>query len=237
MLTNLEHVGTYVRQTFKECAVLGVSAVSFIAIMSMFMGAVASIEIYHILWSPFKSSNFLLGYGVRQMAILQIAPTVMAIILAGRAGSSIASQIGAMRISGQIDALEILGINSASYLSLPKILASLLVYPMLVIFSAFVCICSGLFVAKFAVAVSPEEYIQGLRYNFDPLTMYIALTKSAVYAFLIASIASYRGYYVSGGSEAIGRASTNAVTESCIAILATDYIFMQLLSRPFLSLI
>ena len=236
IFVNRERYRTYAKQTLEECVTLGVNSIFLVAVVSMFMGAVSSIEIYHILWSPF-ASNFLLGYGVRQMAILQTAPTVMAIIFAGRVGSSIAGQIGSMRISEQIDAIEILGINAPSYLALPKILASLFLYPVLVTFSAFICICSGLVVAKFAVSVAPEDYIHGLRHKFDPLSVYLAIFKSVVYAFLIASISACRGFYVSGGAVEIGRASTRAVTESCIAILAADYLFMQLLSRPFLSLI
>ena len=174
----------------------------------------------------------MIGYAVREMTILESAPTVTALVFAGRVGSSMAGQLGSMRITEQIDALEIMGINTSSYLVLPKILASIFTYPLLVIISAFLAIYSGLLTAKFVVCISSEDYIYGLRYGFDPYSVYFALYKSLVYAFLIASVASYRGFYISGGALELGKATTRAVTESCIAILLADYVLTQMLLYP-----
>lgn len=231
MFVNRERFRAYVRQTVDECVAIGVNSIFLVAIVSVFIGAVASIQIYHTLSSPFIGA-FLVGYGVREMTILETAPTVMALVFAGRVGSSIAGQLGSMRISEQIDALEILGINTTSYLVLPKILASVITYPLLVIISAFLAVYSGLIAAKFVVSVAPEDYISGLRYMFDPYSVYFAIYKSVVYALLISSISAYRGFYISGGAVAVGRASTRAVTDSCIAILLADYIMTQLLLNP-----
>ena len=231
MFVNRERFRTYVRQTIDECVAIGVNSIFLVAVVSIFIGAVASIQIYHTLSSPLLG-DFLVGYGVREMTILETAPTVMAIVFAGRVGSSIAGQLGSMRISEQIDALEILGINTTSYLVLPKVLASIMTYPLLVIISAFLAIYSGLVAAKFVVSVAPEDYISGLRYMFDPYSVYFSICKSVVYAFLISSISSYRGFYISGGAVAVGKASTRAVTDSCIAILLADYIMTQLLLNP-----
>ncbi len=231
MFVNRERFRTYVRQTVDECVAIGVNSIFLVAIVSVFIGAVASIQIYHTLSSPF-ASTFLVGYGVREMTILETAPTVMAIVFAGRVGSSIAGQLGSMRISEQIDALEILGINTTSYLVLPKILASIITYPLLVIISAFLAVYSGLIAAKFVVSVAPEDYISGLRHMFDLYSVYFAVYNSVVYALLISSISAYRGFYISGGAVAVGRASTRAVTDSCIAILLADYVMTQLLLNP-----
>ncbi len=231
MFVNRESVRTYVRQTIEACVAIGVNSIFLVAIVSIFTGAVASIQIYHTLSSPLLG-NFLVGYGVREMTILETAPTVMAIVFSGRVGSSIAGQLGSMRISEQIDALEILGINTTSYLVLPKILASILTYPLLVIVSAFLAIYSGFIAAAFVVSVAPEDYIHGLRHMFDPYSLYFAIYKSLIYAFLISSISAYRGFYIAGGAVAVGRASTRAVTDSCIAILLADYILTQLLLHP-----
>lgn len=231
MFVNRESVRTYVRQTIRECVSIGVNSIFLVAVVSIFTGAVASIQIYHTLSSPLLS-DFLVGYGVREMTILETAPTIMAIVFAGRVGSSIAGQLGSMRISEQIDALEILGINTTSYLVLPKILASMLTYPLLVVVSAFLVIYSGFIAAVFVVSVAPEDYIHGLRHMFDPYSLYFAIYKSLVYAFLISSISAYRGFYIAGGAVAIGKASTRAVTDSCIAILLADYILTQLFLHP-----
>jgi phospholipid/cholesterol/gamma-HCH transport system permease protein len=231
MLINRERFRTYVRQTLDECVTIGVQSIVIVTVVSVFMGAVMSIQLKYNLQSPL-AGDFLVGFGVRNMTILELSPTVMAIVFAGRVGSNIAGQLGSMRISEQIDALEIMGINTTSYLVLPKILATLLTYPLLVIISAFLTMLSGLFAAEFVVNIAPDDYIHGLRYNFDPYSLNFAMYKSLAYAFLISSISAYRGFYISGGAVAVGKASTQAVTDSCIAILLADYVLTQLLLQP-----
>lgn len=231
MFVNRERFKMYVWQTLDECVAIGVDSTLIVGIVSLFVGAVMSIQIYYNIQTPFPS-DFLVGYAVRNITILEMSPTVLAVVFAGRVGSNIASQLGSMRISEQIDALEIMGINTSSYLVLPKIVASILTYPLLVIISAFLAIYSGLIVADLVVSVSPEDYIRGLRLKFDPHLIYFALQKSLAFAFLISSISAYRGFYVTGGAVAVGKASTRAVTDSCIAILLADYILTQLLYHP-----
>jgi phospholipid/cholesterol/gamma-HCH transport system permease protein len=235
MLVGRERLGTYVQRTVDECVAIGVSSILIVAIVSIFSGAVSSIQVCYNLNSPFVS-NFLVGYAVREMTILETAPTITALVFAGRVGSSMAGQLGSMRITEQIDALEIMGVNTSSYLVLPKILASILTYPLLVIIAAFLAIYSGLLAAKFVVSVAPADYIYGIRHNFDAYSVYFALYKSLAYAFLIASISSYRGFYISGGALEVGKATTRAVTESCIAILLADYLLTQLLLHPSLKI-
>ena len=228
MFVSRERFKIYTQRTLDECITIGVSSLFIVAIVSIFTGAVSSIQIYYNLRSPLLR-DFLVGYSVREMTILESAPTVTALIFAGRVGSSMAGQLGSMRITEQIDALEIMGVNTSSYLVLPKILASLLTYPLLVIVAAFLAIYAGFLAAKFVVSVAPEDYIYGLRHAFNPYSIYFALYKSLAYAFLISSISAYRGFYISGGALEVGKATTRAVTESCIAILLADYVLTQLL--------
>lgn len=231
MFINRERFGTYWYRTIDECVTIGVSSIFIVLIVSIFTGAVSSIQICYNLDSPFIG-NFVVGYAVREMTLLESAPTVTALVFAGRVGSNMAGQLGSMRITEQIDALEIMGINSSSYLVLPKIIASIFTYPLLVIISSFLAICSGYLTTEFFSSISPADYVYGLRYDFNPYSVYFALYKSLVYAFLIASISSYRGFYISGGALEVGKATTRAVTESCIAILLADYALTQLLLQP-----
>ena len=231
MFVNRERFKIYVRQTLDECVAIGVNSTLIVAIVSLFIGAVMSIQIYYNLQSPFPN-DFLVGYSVRNISILELSPTMMALIFAGRIGSSTAGQLGSMRISEQIDALELMGINTSSYLVLPKILATILTYPLLVIISAFIAIYSGLIAAKFAVSIAPEDYIYGLRFKFDPYSVHFAIYKSLAFAFLISSISAYRGFYITGGAMEVGKASTRAVTDSSVTVLLADYVLTQLLSHP-----
>jgi phospholipid/cholesterol/gamma-HCH transport system permease protein len=228
MFTNRVTLKTYFQQTIDECIDIGIKSLTIITIVSIFMGAVTGIQISYNLKSPF-TQDFLVGYGVRNMVLLELAPTVMAIIFAGKVGSNIASQIGSMRISEQIDALEVMGVNPTTYLVLPKIIASLFTYPLLVILSGFLCIYSGYLATTLILSIAPDDYIYGLRFMFDPFSFRFALYKAVTFAFLVSSIAAYKGYYVFGGAVAVGQASTEAVTNSCIAILAADYVLTQLL--------
>ena len=218
----------YFQQIVDECIDVGIGSIIIVSIVSVFMGAVTCIQISYNLESPL-AQDFLVGFGVRNMVILELSPTIMAIIFAGKVGSNIASQLGSMRITEQIDALEVMGINPTTYLVLPKIIASVIMYPLLVILSGFLAIYSGYLAAKFVLAMASAEYVHGLRFLFEPYTIQFAIYKSLVFAFLVSSIACYKGFFVFGGAVAVGQASTQAVTNSCIAILVADYILTQLL--------
>lgn len=228
MITNRERLMTYVLRTLDECVTIGVSSVFIVGAMSLSMGAVMAIQLHYNITSPFLG-DFLVGYTIRNISILEMSPTVMAIIFAGKVGSNIAVQLSSMRISEQIDALEIMGVNSASYLALPKIIATVLMYPLLVIISVFLIVYGGFITVKFVLPVAPEDYIHGLQHNFDSYTIYCSYYKSLTFAFLISSISAYRGFYTTGGAVEVGRAGTRAVTDSCIAILLADYFLTQLL--------
>ncbi len=228
LVVRRETFKTYYKLTLEECINIGIKSILLFMLVSTFMGAVTTIQIAANLVSPFVP-RFVIAEVVREMTILELAPTIMAIIYAGKVGSSMSGGLGTMRITEQIDALEVMGINSSSYLVLPKILASLFMYPLLVIVSAICAIMGGYIVGSLTGSLTATEYVYGIRYGFNPYFITFALIKSFVFAFLISSISSYKGYYTQGGALEVGIASTNAVTTSIIALLLADYFLAYLL--------
>ena len=218
----------YKRRILNEMWDLGFTSIVIVLIISIFIGAVIAIQMALNLESPFIPKD-LIGYATREIIVLEFSSTIVALILAGKVGSSIASEIGTMRITEQIDALEIMGVNSASYLILPKIISSVLFFPFLTILSMGVGIAGGYAVAMFTDVIEVNDFLTGIRYALNDFYFVYALIKAAVYAFLITSIAGFYGYYAQGNSLEVGRASTQAVVTSCIAILASDLILTQLL--------
>jgi len=223
-----EPLKTYIRLIFDEAVIIGVNSIVIVAIVSTFMGAVTAVQTAYNLVSPLIA-DYVISVIVRDMTILELAPTIIAIVFAGKVGSNIAGGLGTMRITEQIDALEVMGINSVSYLVLPKIIATLLVYPMLVIISGFLAIYGGYLAGIITGIITPTEYIYGIRADFNEFSVTFALIKSVVFAFLVSSISSFKGYYTQGGALEVGQASTSAVTNSVIAILTADYLLAQLL--------
>ena len=219
---------TYYRLVMEECVQIGVKSISLFVLVSTFMGAVTTVQTAFNLVTPLVP-RFVISQVVREMTVLELAPTIMAIIFAGKIGSSMAGGLGTMRITEQIDALEVMGINSSSYLVLPKIIASMLMYPMLVIFAGVCSILGGYLVGTLTGIMTPTEYIMGLRSVFNQYTITFALTKSIVFAFLISSISCFKGYFTHGGALEVGIASTEAVTSSVIAVLLADYFLANLL--------
>jgi phospholipid/cholesterol/gamma-HCH transport system permease protein len=228
LLVRRETFKTYYKLTLDECILIGVKSISLIALVSTFMGAVTAVQIAYNMISPFIP-RYVIADVVREMTLLELAPTIIAIIYAGKVGSSMASGLGTMRITEQIDALEVMGINSASYLVLPKIVASLLMYPLLVILAAVCSLVGGYLAGTLGDYITPTDYVYGIRFNFVAFTITFALIKSFVFAFLISSISSFKGYYTQGGALEVGIASTAAVTTSVIAVLLSDYFLAQLL--------
>jgi phospholipid/cholesterol/gamma-HCH transport system permease protein len=163
------------------------------------------------------------------MTVLELAPTITCVVLSGKVGSNIAGGLGTMRITEQIDALEVMGINAASYLVLPKIVASIIVFPMLVTLAGFLSIFGGYLSGTLTGVITPNEYVYGIRADFNQYNVTFALIKSVVFAFLISSISSFQGFYTRGGALEVGKSSTNAVTNSCIAVLLFDFLLAQLL--------
>ena len=228
LFTRRETLRTYINLTTQECINVGYNSLFIIGIVSIFMGAVTTIQTAFNLVSPFIP-DYVISLVVRDMAILELSPTIIAIIFAGKVGSSIAGELGTMRITEQIDALEVMGINASSYLVLPKIIACVIMYPMLVILSIFLILLGGYFAGTITGILSSVDYLYGIRYEFIEFNITFALIKALVFSFLIASISSYKGFFTTGGSLEVGKASTSAVTNSCIAVLLADYALAQLL--------
>ena len=223
-----ESFKTYFNLSVIECIKIGYESLFIVAIVSIFMGAVTTLQTAFNLVGPLIP-DYVISLVVRDMTLLELSPTIIAIVFAGKVGSNIAGELGTMRITEQIDALEVMGINSSSYLVLPKIIASILMYPILVVMSAFLAILGGYIAGTISEVIAGTEYIYGLRYEFNPFNIPFALIKSYVFAFLVASISSFQGYYTEGGALEVGKSSTQAVTKSCIAILIADYVLAQIL--------
>jgi phospholipid/cholesterol/gamma-HCH transport system permease protein len=228
LFVNRESFSTYYKLTLEECVSIGIGSLLLVALVATFMGAVTTVQTAFNMVSPLIP-NYVISQVVREMTVLELAPTIIAIIYAGKVGSSMAGGLGTMRITEQIDALEVMGINSVSYLVLPKIVASVLMYPILVIIAAVCSLFGGYIVGTMTEIITPNDYVYGLRFTFNPFTITFAIIKSVVFAFLVSSISSYQGYYTQGGALEVGVSSTKAVTTSVIAVLLSDYLLAQLL--------
>jgi phospholipid/cholesterol/gamma-HCH transport system permease protein len=211
-----------------QCAEIGIGSLGIVIIISVFMGAVSTLQTAYQLVSPFIPLSTI-GQIVRDTVILEFAPTLVCIVLAGVIGSKIASELGNMRVSEQIDALEIMGINTKTYLVLPKIGAAIVVIPMLIVISAVLGIAGGRFAGTMSGIMSTTAFDKGLLQYFQPYNVFFALIKAYTFAFIISSISAYHGYYVKGGALEIGRASTKSVVVSCVMILFADYILASVL--------
>ncbi|MDW8235205.1 MAG: ABC transporter permease [Bacteroidia bacterium] len=211
-----------------ESIQMGRDSIFLVAIISFFVGAVTTVQTAYQIVSPFIPKATI-GAIVSTSAILELAPTVTSLVLAGRIGSNIASQIGSMRVSEQIDALEVMGINSATYLVLPRLLGALFSFPILVIYACFVAHAGGIIAGAFTGAVNPTQFAVGARGFFQPFQLVFMLIKAVTFGFIISTVSAYQGYYVKGGALEVGAASTRAVVVSCLMILVADYVLAQLL--------
>jgi phospholipid/cholesterol/gamma-HCH transport system permease protein len=228
MITRPENPKMYWKEFMHQCVEIGIGSLPIVVIISLFLGAVTTVQTAYQLVSPLISSSTI-GMIVRDSMILELSPTVVSIVLAGVVGSKIASELGNMRISEQIDALEIMGINTKSYLVMPKIAAALLMIPALITLSAFLGIWGGRLAADLSGIVASDIFDIGLRTNFSPFNVYFALAKAYTFAFIVSSVPAYYGYFVTGGALEIGRSSTTSVVVSCILILIADYAIAGLL--------
>ncbi len=217
----------YLRQIIFEIDNIGISSLPIVAIISVFMGGIITIQAAFGFESPWVPI-YAVGFTARESVVLEFSSTILCLILAGKVGSNIASEIGAMRITEQIDALEIMGINSASYLIFPKVAAAVLIFPFLTAISMFLGIYGGYVMGVSAEACTPYQYIYGIQYSFQPWKLYYAFTKTIVFAVIITSVSSYCGYYTKGGALEVGRSSTNAVVYSSILILLFAVIITNL---------
>ncbi len=218
----------YLQQTVREIENLGLNSVGIVIIISVFIGAVITLQTRYNLessWIPL----YLIGLTARDTLLLEFSSTMVGLILAGKVGSNIASEIGTMRITEQIDALEMMGINSASYLVLPKILASMVFNPFLTLISMFVGLIGGWLAVIITGALPSSDYIFGIQYLFVPFYITYALVKTVVYAFIITSVSAFYGYNVQGGALEVGRSSTRGVVYSSILILLADLVLTQMM--------
>jgi phospholipid/cholesterol/gamma-HCH transport system permease protein len=223
-----EKASIYRSRIFQEMNSLGIGSLGIVAIVSVAMGAVITIQSAYNFVNPLVPS-YAVGVAVRDSMILEFSPTIVSLILAGKIGSSIASEIGTMRVSEQIDALEVMGINSAGFLIQPKIIAALFFNPILVIFSMFLGVVGGYILGILAGVISGYKYVYGITYAFIPYYVTYALIKTVVFAFIITSVSAYHGYYTQGGALEVGRSSTKAVVYSSVLILVFNFLLTQLL--------
>ena len=213
---------------FNELVIIGMSSLPIVMLMSAFMGGVIALQTGSNMTSPLLPA-YTIGYITQNSTILEFSPTIISLILAGKVGSNIASEIGTMRVTEQIDALEIMGVNSLNYLVFPKIIAAVLFFPILIIFSMALSLFGGWISLLLSDLCSTETYLLGIRTDFKVFNVFYALTKTVVFGFLIASIASFYGYYVKGGAINVGKASTQAVVISSICILIANFILTQMI--------
>jgi phospholipid/cholesterol/gamma-HCH transport system permease protein len=218
----------FFRQYTREIVNLGIDSILIDIIISIFIGAAITIQTKSNMSNPLLP-KYVTGLAVRDCLLLEFSSSVMCVILAGKVGSSIASEIGSMKISEQIDALDIMGVNSANYLILPKIMAMITVIPSLIIISAASGIVGGFMIAEFTDIISLHEYVYGIQYSFNPFFITYSIIKGLVFAFIISSVSSYFGYSVKGGAREVGHASTQAVVNSSVIILVSNLLLTKVL--------
>jgi len=223
-----EKLSIYKNEVFREMVDIGLGSLGIISIISVFIGAVTTVQTAFQLTSDLIPKSIIGGI-TRDSTILELSPTICSLVLAGKVGSSIASQIGTMRVTEQIDALEIMGINAPGYLILPKLLGGVIMIPLLVIVAIALSITGGYLAGTASGAVSSAEFIQGLTTDFIPFTLVVAMVKALIFAFIITTVSAYQGYFTNGGAIEVGSSSTKAVVISCIPILVSDYVIAQLL--------
>ena len=217
------------KQYVKEMSALGVDSIGIVLLISFFIGAVICIQIKLNIQSPWMP-RWISGYTTREIMLLEFSSSIMCLILAGKVGSNIASELGTMRVTQQIDALDIMGVNSANYLIAPKILGLMTLMPALVIFADVMGFVGAYATAYIGHIITPEDLTQGLQHSFNPWFIWMSIIKSMAFAFIISSVSSFCGYTVEGGSVEVGKASTSAVVSSSVLILFTDVFMTQLLS-------
>lgn len=224
-----ERMRMFLKQYVKEMSQLGIDSIGIVLLISFFIGAVICIQMKVNIQSPWMP-HWVAGYATREIMLLEFSSSIMCLILAGKVGSNIASELGTMRVTQQIDALEIMGVNSANYLILPKILGLVTIMPFLVIFSSALGVVGAYSTAYVGHIITPEDLTAGLQHDFVPWFLWTSIIKSLVYAYIITSVSSYFGYTVGGGSVEVGKASTAAVVNSSVLILFCDVFLTQLLS-------
>jgi phospholipid/cholesterol/gamma-HCH transport system permease protein len=224
-----EKMSMYYKETVRQMNDIGVGSLIIVVLISIFIGAVTAVQFAYQLDGTLVPEYYI-GYIVRDITIIELAPTITCLVLAGKVGSNMAAEIGGMRQKEHIDAMEIMGVNTAAYLIMPKVVAALFVIPLLVAIAAFVSIVGGYLAAVPTGLLSDTEYILGVRSFFVPYNVFMMFVKAVVFAFLLTTVSCFQGYYVKGGSIELGEASTNAVVYSDILILLSDYLIAIVLT-------
>ncbi|MFK8007198.1 MAG: MlaE family ABC transporter permease [Saprospiraceae bacterium] len=225
-----EKFSMYWKETMRQMDDIGIGSIIIVSIIAVFIGAVTAVQFAYQLDGTLVP-RWYIGYIVRDSTIIELAPTISCLVLAGKVGSNIAAEIGGMRQKEHIDAMEIMGVNTASYLILPKVIAGLVMIPILVCLAAFISILGGYLSSVVGGLITHEEYLRGLRSFFSDYNVLMMVVKSLVFAFILTTVSSYQGYYVKGGSIELGQASTQAVVYSDILILLADYVIALLLTQ------
>ncbi|MEM8906343.1 MAG: ABC transporter permease [Bacteroidota bacterium] len=229
-LARPEKFAMYWKETMRQMNDIGIGSLVIVCLIAVFIGAVTAVQFAYQLDNSFLPAYYI-GYIVRDSTIIELAPTITCLVLAGKVGSNIAAEIGGMRQKEHIDAMEIMGVNTAAYLVLPKVVAAVFVIPLLVCIAAVVSILGGYIASVSGGLITDAEYILGLRSFFVPYNVFMMFVKAVVFAFILTSVSCYQGYYVRGGSIELGQASTQAVVYSDILILLADYIIAILLTQ------
>jgi len=224
-----EKVSMYWKETLRQMNSIGIGSIVIVCIISIFIGAVTAVQFAYQM-SGSMIPRYYVGYIVRDMTIIELAPTFSCMLLAGKVGSNLAAELGGMRQKEHIDAMEIMGVNTAAYLVQPKIIAALIVVPMLVCVGAFISVIGGYLAVVPTGLFSHAEYIRGLRSFFEPYNVWMMFVKAFVFAYILTTVSCYQGYFVKGGSIELGDASTRAVVYSNILILLSDYIIAMLMT-------
>ncbi|SFI41641.1 MlaE family ABC transporter permease [Halpernia frigidisoli] len=224
-----QNTAVFVKLFFREIADLGVNSFGLVLFTSTFVGAVVAIQMFN----NFTASSFpiplsFIGYATKVVLILEFAPTIISVILAGKVGSYIASSIGTMRVTEQIDALDIMGVNSPNFLILPKIIASVIFNPLLIAISIVFGIYGGYLAGIATGSWSKADYITGIQMYMPFSFIWYAFFKTAVFAFIIATVPAYFGFNVKGGSLEVGRASTQAVVWTIVSIIMANLLLTQM---------
>lgn len=219
----------YWKETMRQMNDIGIGSLIIVCLISIFIGAVAAIQFAYQLDGQLIP-RYYIGYIVRDLALIELSPTITCLVLAGKVGSNMAAEIGGMRQKEHIDAMEVMGVNTAAYLISPKLIAALFVVPLLVTFSAFVAVIGGYLSSVPTGLITDDEYTQGVRSFFVPYNVFMMYVKSVVFAYILTTVSCYQGYFVRGGSIELGQASTRAVVYSDILILLADYLIAVLLT-------
>ena len=218
----------FIKQFFTDVEKLVIDSIPIVAVISLFIGAVIVIQTASNIESPFIPKMYV-GYMARESLVLEFCSTMIALILAGKVGSNISSEIGSMRISEQIDAMDMMGVNSANYLILPKIAAATIFFFFFMLFSFMLGLVGGAIIIFITGIVTMSQYVDGLHYAFRSYYIFYSMIKMSVFSYVITSISSFYGYYASGGSLGVGKSSTKAIVVSSVMILVANLVITQLM--------